>query len=73
MRRRDVAIADREHAGFGLRAQIGGEFGDADRGAGFVKDLADLGHAVGDRDHGAQRRRFLGTAQKFDDSRRRAG
>ena len=40
LRRRDVAVIDCQHAGFGLGAQIGGELGDADGGAGLVKNLA---------------------------------
>jgi hypothetical protein len=54
LRRGDLAVLDREHAGLDLRLEIGGDLGGAVRGAGLVDLAAEVRHARRHRDHRAQ-------------------
>ncbi len=69
LRRGDLAIGNDEPPGRDLRLEIGARPREPDRRAGLVEHLPDLGHAVGDRDHGAQRRMPAGLAQRFHEGR----
>ena len=62
----DPAVLDSKHAGIDLRADIFRKLRDAARRAAFVELAAELRHAVGDGDNGADRRGLFRPAQKFD-------